>query len=126
MYYLEQMLLNTSEVQKLKEIGNLPSKHHIHPTVYDHTVAVLHQANKMYFDDPVMITCAILHDIGKAYTRSVSEKTGMVQFINHADISFKLAKPMVEQLHNLEELDDEQRDTGRGKYILVYPACVSY
>lgn len=91
---LIERLLEFDEIQKLKDVINLPSKWQSYFTVYDHTVSVMEQACKLYPYSRVMLVCAGLHDIGKALTRK--EKNGFIIFPSHADISNILVKE-----HNL-------------------------
>jgi hypothetical protein len=90
MIALIERLLEFDDVQKLKSIVNLPSKWQTYPTVYDHTVAVIEQACKLYPYSKIMLVCAAFHDIGKILTKK--EKDGFIIFPGHADISNIMVK----------------------------------
>lgn len=89
------------------EINNLfsceqNSKYHLY-NVGDHSLKTLEISPK----DLKIRVALLLHDVGKPAVKSINEKTGFDQFINHADASEIIAK---EILKNLRFSSEEVRD----------------
>jgi poly(A) polymerase len=98
---LGDRLVLLPEIQCLKNVESLPSKWHTSPTVYLHTLSVMHYSITLYSDEinqlsKMMLIIAALHDIGKPETKII--KDGFVTFPKHADISKVKAKPIIHQL----------------------------
>lgn len=62
-----------------------PNPYHIEGDVFCHTMMVCQEAKN---DHIVVKLSALLHDIGKPYTREVQEDTKKVRFFGHEGISF--------------------------------------
>lgn len=74
----------------------VPSPYHIEGDVWAHTLMVMREVESNPLADEADMVTALLHDVGKAYTREV--KDGKVSFYGHAGVSAMRAIEMVEQL----------------------------
>lgn len=59
------------------------SVHHMEGSVYDHIMLVLKEAEYLDAEDGLLILSALLHDIGKIFTRVEVEEKGKTQFLGH-------------------------------------------
>jgi len=78
-----------------------------HKDIYTHTLAVVRQAKP----SPAIRWAALLHDLGKFWTRSVS-RDGQVHFFRHEDVSALLARGI------LARFDVESKLAERIEYLV--------
>ena len=82
------------EIDRLRGVTQ-PEEFHPEGDVFEHTLLMLRH---MAYPDPLLAWSVLLHDVGKAVTRSV-DKNDRIRFFGHEDEGEKIARSILERLH---------------------------
>ena len=82
------------EVDRLRGVTQ-PEEFHPEGDVFEHTLLMLRH---MAYPDPLLAWSVLLHDVGKAVTRSVNPD-GRIRFFGHEEEGEKIARSILERLH---------------------------
>lgn len=92
---------NSELIQKMKDTSHNYDEENLNPwhlegSIWNHTVLVMNKAEeyckwKEFEDAEILMYAAILHDIGKLYTRKENHEKKRVSFFNHEAFSIQTA-----------------------------------
>jgi len=83
--------------------------YHLEGDCWSHTMMVCKIAELQNYDRVVQVA-ALLHDIGKPYSRKINPKNNHVQFFGHEALSAKMAEPLLVDLVERKILFKEEVD----------------
>lgn len=88
-------------------LGKEPNSHHLEGTILTHTKMVMEVAETTYPGNINILVTAMLHDIGKPYVYEDIEKSHRRRFACHEALSTFMAKPILQYLANVIDIDQE-------------------